>query len=295
MTIPDRFITVNSVKTRYFVEGSGPPVLLIHGLGGGVECWLYTIGVLARHHTVYALDMIGFGLSDKPLDACYDIDSIARFTVNFLDALHLERVAIIGHSMGGALALRFALNYPYRVTRLGMLAPAGLGKEVDFPLRLFSLPLLGELLYQPSLAVSRQGIKAMCYDQSLSVEEAAQLHFERSVLPGAVPVFFKILRANMSIFGQNKGIYQQHLRALPGIRFPVLLIWGNQDPIVPVAHASAVSRLLPCAHVHCLDRCGHLPMFEKPYEVNRLLMNFIREEREGLVAELPVASPVATA
>jgi 4,5:9,10-diseco-3-hydroxy-5,9,17-trioxoandrosta-1(10),2-diene-4-oate hydrolase len=130
-------------------------VILIHGLGGYIENWEKNIAHLSRTHQVFALDLPGFGRSDKP-DNRYTIPYWAAFVQKFMQALEIDRASLVGESMGGAIAIQFALQYPQQVERLILCASAGLGKEVAPFLRLLSLPILGEQLSRPSRTGSEQ-------------------------------------------------------------------------------------------------------------------------------------------
>ena len=141
-----RFVNVHGIRMAYRQAGSGPPVLLLlHGLAASSLTWTANMEALAAHHTLYALDLPGHGDSDK-LTIDYDIAPGIKVFRRFLERIGEPRVALIGSSSGGLIALRFALEYPDQVTHLVLVDSVGLGKEVSWALRLAAVPLVGEVL-----------------------------------------------------------------------------------------------------------------------------------------------------
>jgi pimeloyl-ACP methyl ester carboxylesterase len=148
----DQYIQVNGHRIRYWAQGeSGPTVLLLHGISCSVLEWEHNIAALAQQHRVIAVDLLGSGLSDKPLDADYAMQAQARFVFSFMDAMGLSSVHLVGNSMGGCIALECAAMQPGRVLSMVLSAPAGIGRNTLFNFRLASLPVLGELLTKPSM------------------------------------------------------------------------------------------------------------------------------------------------
>ena len=148
-TVQDQYVQVGQYNTRFQTQGNGGSnVILIHGLGGYLEHWQQNIESLADRHRVYALDLVGFGRSDKP-EADYCLPFFARFVRDFMDCQGIERATLVGNSLGGSIALQFAIDFPSRVEKLVLVDSAGLGKDVTIFLRLVTLPLLGERLTRP--------------------------------------------------------------------------------------------------------------------------------------------------
>jgi len=266
---------VGGVQARYWAEGSqGSPVILIHGIGEYVEIWWPNIVTLAQQHRVFAVDLPGFGRSDKPVDAPYGYPYFARFIHDFMSGLGLERASLVGHSLGGAVALQAALAFPQKVDRLVLVGSAGLGREVNLILRLATLPLLGEILTRPSLQGSRSFIKAIVYDPALVKDEDVQVHYEISIQPGAQQAFLKVLRAIGNVFGQNHNSTGPILEHLPAITQPTLVLWGREDAIIPVKHAD-VTRRMPNMRVRIFERCGHSPQFEHRENFDQAVQEFL--------------------
>jgi 2-hydroxy-6-oxonona-2,4-dienedioate hydrolase len=143
VTVDEQRINVNGLPVRHLVAGEGTPLVLLHALGESALDWRWVLPALSRTHRVYAVDLPGFGYSGKP-SAEYSSAFFARFVGAYLDALGLERAALVGNSLGGLVALRLALSEPARVSALGLVASAGLGWAVTYALRLPTLPGYGE-------------------------------------------------------------------------------------------------------------------------------------------------------
>ncbi len=236
----------------------GTPVVLIHGFGADLNTWMFTQPVLAERRRTIAFDLPGHGGSDKAL-AGADAGAFAAVVGDLFDALGLERACLVGHSLGGAVALAFARARPQRVAGLVLIAAAGLGPEIDGGFidgfvaaqrRREAQEVLRRLVHDPQL-VSR----AMVEDV---------LRYKR--LDGVGPALEAIAAAWFP------GGRQAVALDPAGLAMPVLLIWGREDRIVPAAHAEALAGRLPVA---ILDGAGHLPHMEKSGEVNRLLARFL--------------------
>jgi 2-hydroxy-6-oxonona-2,4-dienedioate hydrolase len=238
-------IDVNGLLTRYLVAGEGPPLVLLHALGESALDWRWILPALAHTHRVYTVDLPGFGYSAKPL-AEYSPAFFARFVGAYLDALELERTAVVGNSLGGLIALRLALSEPTRVTALGLVASAGLGRAVTYALRLPTLPGYGEAAVTwsktPLGAAQRAWLRApLLFARPKRVPgewitEQARL----AQLPGFLEATVAALRGQVNLGGQREVLVDQ----LPHLPMPTLVIWGKRDRVFPYSQAQeAVSRL----------------------------------------------------
>jgi pimeloyl-ACP methyl ester carboxylesterase len=272
----DRHIHVGSIRARYWELGAGAPVLLIHGLGASAETWQDTVPVLAEAHHVYAVDLVGFGYSDKPA-AQYTVDYLVDFIRGFMDVVGTAEAALIGHSLGGALVLRFAILHPDRVSKLVLVDSAGLSRKVGLGLRLAALPLVGELLLRPSPEKTRQALKPFFYDPILLTDAFVDLNYDLITQPGAQAAYLSTVRSLASVFGARRHIADDITARLEEIHVPTLVIWGAQDAIVPVAHADIARDRIANAQIHILPECGHMPMMEKTEEFNRLVGRFLTD------------------
>lgn len=271
----DQYITVDDLSIRYWSAGRGPSsVILLHGLGGYVENWQKNVACLAQNHRVVALDLPGFGRSDKP-DIQYSIPYWTAFVQKFMRALKIDRAVLLGASMGGAIALQFALRYPQQVERLILSASAGLGKEVALFLKILSLPILGEWLSRPSRNGSEQFWKEMVFDRVKITPTLIDKDYEVSAIPGAQQSFLRALRSLVNIQGLRKEEIDPILGRLEEIQTPTLILWGAQDRVLPVACAQNAVKRFPNARLHVFDPCGHLPNYERADEFNTLVADFL--------------------
>ncbi len=249
-------------RLRYFEIGAGPgdPVVLIHGFGGDLNSWMFVQPALAEAWRTVALDLPGHGGSIKEVGPG-DPDSLAETVEAALTALDFARAHFVGHSMGGAIAALVALHLPERVASLTLIAPAGLGLEIDGEFidgfiragrRREASDVLRRLVHDPA-SVSR----AM-------VEET--LRYKR--LDGVDAGLATIARAWFAEGRQHLVIADR----LKQLAIPVQLIWGRDDRIIPVAQAQSLTAHFP---VHILEATGHLPHLEKAGEVSRLISKFI--------------------
>lgn len=270
----DRHINVGPVRARYWELGTGAPVLLIHGLGASAETWRDTVPVLAETHHVYAVDLVGFGYSNKPAVE-YTVAYLVDFIRGFMDVVGLAQAALIGHSLGGAPVLRFAILHPDRASKLVLVDSAGLSRKVGLGLRLASLPLVGELLLRPSPEKTRHALKPFFHDPALLTDAFVDLNYDLITQPGAQAAYPSTVRSLASVFGARRHIGDDIIARLEEILIPTLAIWGAQDAIVPVAHAEIARDRIAGAQVHILPECGHMPMMEKTGEFNRLVGRFL--------------------
>jgi pimeloyl-ACP methyl ester carboxylesterase len=224
------FIQVGSNRVRVLEAGSGPVVVLLHGIGRSLEDWSENIDALSSKHRVIALDVLGHGLTDKPRVA-YSVPLQREFLRGCFAALGVDRAAVVGNSMGGAIAVSFALEYPQLVERLVLVAPAGMGeKGADF-LGLCTVPILGEFITRPSKDGSRNVCKALFADAKFVTEARVERDYALAREPGAQMVFLRMLRS----MATRQGLRRELLEAIRGrlgeVRAPTLMIWGKQDHI----------------------------------------------------------------
>ena len=272
----DRYIKIGEINTRYWMAGdTGPQVVLIHGVGRFLEEWLPSFDALAAHNRVYALDWPGHGRTDKPLSASYRLVDLASFVNDFMGALDISQAHIVGHSMGGGIALQLTLQFPEAVDKLVLVCSAGLGKEVTLVLRIASVPLLGEILTRPSLNGTRRLLKEFVKDPAFLTDDFIDLSYRMAALPGAQQAVLKTLRSAGNLFGQYDDTYRPIVDNLGSIESPVLIIWGRQDRVLPVAHGQAAVTRLPNASLEILEDCGHLPMLEQTQRFNESILDFL--------------------
>lgn len=269
---PDRYVTVEGHRVRYWEEGAGPPIVLVHGLANSVITWRKNVEPLARSFRVIALDLPGHGLSDMP-KIRFDLPTGAAFLASFLDEMGVDRAHLVGNSMGGAVVLELALARPERTASLTLADSAGLGREIALVLRLGSLPLLGEYARRPTLKGVRNLVRWLVYDPSLADEDELPLRLSYLKREGSAQALLRFLRTGVGLFGQRPGTRRDAI--LSSLSMPTLIVWGAQDPLFPTAQAQRAAHAIPGAKLHVFDACGHWPQYEHPGEFNRLLGDFV--------------------
>lgn len=252
---------VGRLRVRYVDVGSGAPVLLIHGLGGSIESWTNNIGELAKGMRVIAVDLPGFGLSDKP-KMNYTIKFYKEFVVQFLKQLQLEQASIVGSSLGGHVAAEVAINHPSFVNKLVLISPAG-----ALPRSFKGSPALlryVKVLDTKSVQQVKQALSAV--DNKPVDDSYAELVYQKILMPGAREAFLSALA------GSAKA--PRLTNRLGRIKAPTLLLWGKEDAMIPVKFVEPFVRMKNCRIV-MLEHCGHRPHFERPELFNRIVSEFL--------------------
>lgn len=273
----DRYVTVDGLRLRYWQGGNGArAVLLVHGVGSYVERWRHTFEVLASRLRVYAMDLPGRGLSDKPAHFSYRIDNLARAVKGFADSMGLERVSLVGSSLGGAIVADIARQYPKTVDRLVLSSSAGWGRQVTAALRVAGFPGLGELIGRhQSREAAKRLLVSLVHDPTVITEELVELHYRMSSQPGSWTAFLRILRANGNILGQSPTVYRPLRSTLRNFTRPTLVLWGDLDRVIPPRHADIALGVIPNARKRILAGCGHFLMLERPDEYASILLDFL--------------------
>ena len=260
-----RELEAAGLRLRYLALGESDslPALLLHGFGADLNTWMFTQPALADGRRIVALDLPGHGGSAKQLDRA-DAESLAAIVGHALNALGIERLHLVGHSMGGGIAIALALRERERVATLTLISSASLGPEINAAFidgfvraarRREAIEALKLLVHDPAL-VSRTMIEDVLRYKRLDGVPEALTAFAEQWFPGG---------------RQRAGLSE----AVATLKLPVQIIWGREDRIIPVAHAEALASRLP---VHILEQTGHLPHMEKAGEVNRLIRRLIENQ-----------------
>jgi len=273
----DQYVQVRDIRTRYWSMGVGNSyVILLHGLGGHVEKWEPNIAALAWGRQVFAIDLIGFGRTDKPAGR-HSIPFLVEFVNDFMTVKGIPKATLIGESLGGAIALRFAFERPDQVEKLVLADSVGFGRDTSLSLRIPTLPLLGELLTRPSRQASARNLRSGFRDPSRVTDQWIEEDLELSLLPGAQSSLLSTLRAAADFWGFKKETFRPALDHAREIRMPTLIIWGAQDRTLPLALGRRGAQVLPNAQLHIFEDCGHEPNLEHPDDFNQLVKAFLDE------------------
>jgi len=269
---------VHGRSVSYTEAGEGPVLLLIHGIAGTCDNWREVTGPLARHHTVIAPDFPGHGASEAG-GGDYSIGSLASGLRDLLLALGHERATLVGHSLGGGVAMQFAYQYPEMIERLVLLSSGGLGPEVSPVLRAAALP--GADLFISATAgvggrvgsVLGRGLSAVGLRPNADVAEVARGYASLED-PDRRAAFLDTLRAVVGIGGQRVAAGD---RLYLAEAVPVLIVWGRRDSIIPVRHGEEAHRSIPGSRLEVFDDVGHMPQLEAPGRFVAVLERFLRE------------------
>ena len=263
-TLQYLFTEVGGLRVRYADRGFGDSVvLLLHGFGGDLDNWMFNLDSLAEKHRLLALDLPGHGQSVKT-NVDPSLSGMATFVRKFLDVLSVSSVHVVGHSMGGAIAMQLASDSPETVKSLGLICSAGLGPDIN-----------SDYLRGFVEAQSQQELK-LVLQQLFADESLVNLQLVNNLLNykrmDGVEVSLNALSETLISAGEQTFLTDNIVAS--GI--PVLVIWGKQDRIIPVSHAQNYSAAGgSCVEVEIFDSAGHMVQMEKAYDVNRSLLNFL--------------------
>ncbi len=258
------FIDVGGYRVRYYENGKGRDILLIHGLGGSIDSWIYNRDELAKHFHVLAIDLLGFGLSDKPRIR-YSIGMFVRFINNLLALFPINRVSLIGSSLGGQISAEFAMRYPEMVDRLILISPAGVtpysykgSKELYLYTSIFEAKDEEDLKYR---------LSALDKDAKFDKQYISNL-FNYIKMENARYAFYSALR--------HSARAPRLVDRLDKIKARYMVIWGKDDKIIPVRYSKPFMNAENCRLV-LLEGCGHRVHYEKSSIFNRLAIDFLNE------------------
>jgi pimeloyl-ACP methyl ester carboxylesterase len=271
-------VTLHGRTVTYAEAGSGPVLLLIHGMAGTLENWQEVIEPLARHHTVIAPDLPGHGTS-APGGGDYSLGALAAGLRDLLIALGRDRATLVGHSLGGGIAMQFSYQFPEITERLVLVSSGGLGSEVSPVLRAAALP--GANLFIAATAgpgrtagsAVARGLAAVGLRPNADVAEVAR-GYASLADPDRRTAFLATLRAVVSTDGQRVHAGDR-LYLAEGV--PVLIIWGEHDPMIPVHHGEQAHEAIPGSRLEIFDGVGHLPQLEAPGRFVAVLERFLAE------------------
>ncbi len=274
-----QYQTIHGYRRAFRVAGSGPAILLIHGIGDNSTTWSSVQSTLAQRFTVIAPDLLGHGKSDKPR-ADYSVAAYANGMRDLLSVLDIERVTVVGHSLGGGVAMQFAYQFPQLVDRLILIGAGGVTKDVNFALRIASLPMGSEalaLLRLPFVLPALQAVGRVAGVAIGSTGLGRDLPEMLRILedlpePTASSAFARTLRAVVDWRGQVVTMLD---RCYLTESVPVQLIWGSRDSVIPASHARLAHAAMPGSQLEIFEGSGHFPFHDDPDRFVEVVERFI--------------------
>jgi pimeloyl-ACP methyl ester carboxylesterase len=281
-----RWVKVHGHDVAYRQAGSGPVIVMIHGIAGSSGTWVPVMPLLAEEHTVIAPDLLGHGESAKPRGD-YSLGAYASGVRDLLGVLGHERATIVGHSLGGGIAMQFAYQFPQMCERLVLVCSGGLGKEVSPLLRALSAPgteYVLPVVLAPQLhdvvgafggVFGRLGLRA---DPFLTEVWQA---WTRLTDVRAQRAFIHTIRAVIDLAGQRVSARD---RLYLANEVPTMIVWGDRDAVIPVEHAHIAHELMPGSRLEVVERAGHFLPFERPELLDRLIRDFLATTKPAHVS-----------
>ena len=280
-------VVLHGHRVRFHRSGDGPLLVLLHGIASTADTWAPVATGLAANHTVLAPDLLGHGASAKPRGD-YSLGAYASGVRDLITALGYERATVVGHSLGGGIAMQFAYQFPERVERLVLISSGGLGREVHPILRASTLPgseivlaLLGRRWLRTTggavgATLGRLGLRA---GEDLAGVAAGIASLGDADARGA---FVHTARAAIDPGGQRVSATD---RLYLAAHLPTLIVWGERDPIIPAAHGEAAHAAIPGSRLEIFAGAGHFPHREQPVRFVSLVEDFMRSTEPAAMAE----------
>lgn len=252
-------VKVGQIDVHYLTGGEGEPLIVIHGGGDSGRAWLRNAAELSRYYQVYLPDLPGFGHS-KAAAEDFELSSYVTFVEDFSRSLGLGRFHLVGHSLGGGIALNYALRFPHKIKRLVLVSSLCLGREIAFWSRILSLPIFYRIAKKTVVSVFRAigwlVRKLNCPLEKLTPPSLFRMSIGKSV---------------MTAKGQTTVLVNQ----LSELLMPTLLVWGAKDNIVPVHHAYLAAERIPNCQVRVFQNSGHSVYRQKIRELSDLMVRFL--------------------
>jgi pimeloyl-ACP methyl ester carboxylesterase len=269
---------IHRYRRAFRIAGSGPPLLLLHGIGDSSQTWSRVMPLLASRYTVIAPDLLGHGLSDKPR-ADYAISAYACGMRDLLAVLDIDSATIVGHSLGGGVAMQFAYQFPERCDRLVVVGSGGVGREVHPLLRMAAGPGAEVVMPLATAAPVRWAVrKSSGFLRRLPVKSlGADTDYIISRYDGLASsrsrsAFLRTLRAGVDVRGQ---VITMLDRCYLAAGLPALIVWGTADPVIPVRHALVAHEAMPGSQLELFEGAGHFPHRDDPSRFASVLHDFI--------------------
>jgi pimeloyl-ACP methyl ester carboxylesterase len=257
-SVQSQKINVSGLDIHYLRGGQGEPLIIIHGGSDGANAWMRNITKLSRKYTIYVPDLPGFGKS-QAIEGDYYIPQMVDFVERFTRTLGLRKFHLMGHSLGGGVALHYTLKYPEKIRKLVLVSSLCLGREIAWWIRMFSIPVICRSIGKAVLSV----LKGLMY-------------IARIISPWEL--VDPLTRASVQVGGCIASLTEQTivlLSQLPKIMVPTLVVWGAKDPIVPYAQAYTAAELIPDCQVKVFEDAGHSVYRQRLREFSHELAEFL--------------------
>ena len=281
-------LSIHGHKVAFRTAGKGPVVVLVHGMAGCSATWKHVLPALAQRFTVVAPDLLGHGESGKPRRGEYALGAHANFLRDLLHVLGHDRATCVGQSLGGGVVMQFAYQFPERCERLVLVGSGGLGREVSVVLRALSFP--GAEYVLPLISTRRvhnagNFLAACLHGVGLRATPALEevwRSFTSLAEADTRTAFFRTLRAVVDVGGQAVTATD---RLYLASQVPTLIVWGDQDPFIPVSHAVAAHEAMPGSRLEVFEGAGHFPHCEAPERFVEVLADFVTSTAPARLSE----------
>lgn len=261
-------IKTGDYNTNYHDIGEGFPLLLAHGSGPGVSAWAnwrLVMPTLSKTRRVLAPDFVGFGYTDRPEGLALNMKTWVKQLVDFIDALGIEQVDIVGNSFGGGLAINMALDYPERIRKIVLMGSMG----VSFPITKGLDDVWG---YQPSVENMKHMIGTFVYDSARATDDLAKMRYEASIEPGFQESFSSMFPAPRQQWVESMARKDEEIKT---INKPTLIVHGREDQVIPVENSYRLINLIENSQLHIFGQCGHWTQIEHSDEFAHLVDDFL--------------------
>lgn len=265
---PGSIIEIDGVGVHYIERGGGPDaVVLIHGFGGHTYTFRYLVPELSRDHRVVALDLKGFGYTERPKNSDYSLGEQARLVMRLMDELGIDRASLVGHSLGGEVAMRMASGWPERMERIVLAASVSGDRIPTLPVT----PLIKPLLWFVGRLFGRRLFRRMFYDERKATKEVLEAYRKPLRIKGSGDAVYQLLRDGR----REKAVDSKRITA------PVLILWASTERILPRWTLTRLRKRFPRAEVVTVEHAGHLLLEEQPEASNGAIRRFVTGPPSG--------------
>lgn len=270
-----KFVSLGRLSTHYIEKGEGEPIILLHGFNMDLNTWINNVDRLAEQYKVFALDLWGFGFSTRET-LNYGYDLYVKQINLFMESMGVQRASLIGHSMGGGIAIKFSLHHQSKVNKLVLVDATGVPRKLQLRAKIFNLPGVGEfLLGLNTNFVRRKNLEDYwIYHNDLLMEDFFEQVTQFQKIEGTSEVLLEILRKE---FFHTLGTEIQQLGQM---NIPTLIIWGKHDQGILLSSGMKMHQLMEGSRLEIIEDAGHMPNFECPDLFNQLVLDFLEGNQE---------------